>query len=210
MRERLANLTNKYGRRALYALCAFALVWIDVVRSNGAGHQWQLAANLTGFCILPVIVLRFARVKKCSDAPEEKSAPGSADKSIPYALWFLISGFCGVLYYRAHALPGSAYNPALAAGILEAVTYGAVAIALWRQCFSGRKGTGAGANAMSAAPLTAVFYLWAGMLAWCILSVNEAIWPLWFLVMFGALFLQPASREDNEELLRGLTDGILL
>ncbi|MCR4896911.1 MAG: hypothetical protein K5891_09080, partial [Lachnospiraceae bacterium] len=46
--------------------------------------------------------------------------------------------------------------------------------------------------------------------AWCILSVNEAIWPLWFLVMFGALFLQPASREDNEELLRGLTDGILL
>jgi O-antigen ligase len=217
MRERLANLTNKYGCRVLYALCAFGLVWIDVVRCNGAGHEWQMAVNLTGFCILPVILCRFLKARKAVDGfgavastadgmqSAEKPGRGRWLLILVYGSWFLLSGICGILYYRAHAEYGSAYNPALAVGILEVVAYGSVAIALWRTLFAGKSNT-----KCTSAPLTVVFYLWMGMLAWCVLSVNEAIWPLWFLVMFGALFLQPASREDNEELLRGLADGIIL
>ncbi len=205
---------GKYYRRIFYAAGAFGILWIDVVRGNGSGAQWELASNLTGLCILPMIVTRFS--------PQGKTGRQSA--KWPYFVWLAIALIGGAFFYDAFSV-GTDYDAGLLAAVIEAAVYGFVLIRMWQEIFPGKvpgaalgKGDGRDSFGSSGAeetginnrPLTVVFWMWLAMIAWSILSRNASVWPLWFLVMFGALYLLPAERERDLELFRGIVDGILL
>ncbi|MBR6326133.1 MAG: hypothetical protein IKR61_04940 [Lachnospiraceae bacterium] len=183
---------GKYYRRIFYAAGAFGILWIDVVRGNGSGAQWELASNLTGLCILPMIVTRFS--------PQGKTGRQSAKWL--YFVWLAIALIGGAFFYDAFSV-GTDYDAGLLAAVIEAAVYGFVLIRVWQEIFSGEAGG-------TFRPLTVAFWIWLSMIAWSILSRNASVWPLWFLVMFGALYLLPAERERDLELFRGIVDGMLL
>ena len=53
--------------------------------------------------------------------------------------------------------------------------------------------------------------VWVLMTLCMILSVNEnKVWPIWYLIMFGAFYLTEYSKEDKENLWNGMIDGSII
>lgn len=52
--------------------------------------------------------------------------------------------------------------------------------------------------------------IWLAMMALMILSRNGTIWPAVYFVIFGCFYLTDFEREEQEDLLQGMLDGIIL
>lgn len=53
--------------------------------------------------------------------------------------------------------------------------------------------------------------IWVLMTLFMTLSVNESkVWPIWYVIMFGAFYLTEYSKEDKENLWNGMIDGSIL
>ncbi len=53
--------------------------------------------------------------------------------------------------------------------------------------------------------------LWALLTLCMVLSVNESkVWPVWYFAMFGVFYLTEYTKEDKENLFKGLVDGSIL
>lgn len=53
-------------------------------------------------------------------------------------------------------------------------------------------------------------WLWIGMTVLMTASVSGKIWPLWYLLMFGAFYLTPYRPEDRKALWDGMLNGTLI
>ena len=172
----------------VYIACTVGLVWIDVWRSIGTGAQWALAINCTGICVFLMTISRI-------DLKDFLK--------IPYIIW---SVFCTAGAYPAymHFKPGTDYDASVAMAIINVWLFGLIAIWLiFHISYIGKS-----LKERSVSP--AFFVVWFLFMALAIVSVNEAHWPLWFLIMMGGFYLFPIDKKGLEEMMLGITDGILV
>ena len=167
-------------------ICTVGLCWIDVIRNIGNGAQIGFTSNLIGVCVFPMIVMRF----KAKDFLK-----------LPNLLWLILFAILAYPAYRAMDI-GTDYNGQIASAILNIGLYGLVLIRMLHYLFKEHK-----ENLKKMSP---VFWLWSGLLVFCIISRNEAIWPLWFAVMMGAFYLAPADRKTYEDTILGIVDGVIV
>jgi len=57
---------------------------------------------------------------------------------------------------------------------------------------------------------TFLFWGWIGMMLLCVFSVNNSVWPLWFLMIFGAYYITPATEEETKDIFESLVNGLII
>ncbi len=57
---------------------------------------------------------------------------------------------------------------------------------------------------------TFLFWGWIVMMLLCVFSVNNSIWPLWFLMIFGAYYITPATEEETKDIFESLVNGLII
>lgn len=197
IKERMRTFFTKEWRVLVYTLCGIGLCVIDLWRGIGNGAQWSLAVNCTGFFILPFILFRL-NWRMLVPGKEDGAAWHKLFRIVFYT-WIVLFA---ILAYPAfkHFAPGTDYDPQIAVAVINAGIYGAVAIRMFFNIFYEERKR----------KVNYVFMIWLAFTAFAIISVNEAVWPLWFLVMFGAFYLAPLSRKDLDEIFEGLANGLII
>ncbi len=185
LKSKIIGLRCQY-KYIVYLICTVGICWIGVWRDIGTGAQWAFASNCVGFCLFPMILCRF----KARDFIK-----------LPYAVWILVFSAAAVPMCEG-LLPGTDYDAQIISAILNVGLYGIIAIRLFyfvflEKCFYRNN-------------FSILFFLWLIMMLLCFLSRNEAIWPLWYLVMFGAFYVAPTSKMDLRKMLNGVVDGIIV
>jgi len=195
--ERIKNYLSQNWRICIYTLCGLGLCWIDLWRGIGNGAQWAFAVNCTGFCMLPLITFRLdwkALFPSC-----DNEAKWRKRFRICFYTWIVVSGALAVPVFM-HLAPDTDYDAQIATAIANVVIYGAIAIRMYFYLFYEKKEN----------KVTFLFWVWLAFIALAIVSVNTAVWPLWFLVMFGSFYLAPLQRSDMEEIAEGLVNGMII
>ena len=197
------KIFKKNIKPLIYTACGVGLCWIDLWRGIGNGAQWALAVNCIGFCIFPMIVLRLDwRMLLPKYKVTEKWQ--NAFRIIFY-LWVIAFIICAYPVFKYFA-PGTDYDAQIATAVANAGLYGAVAIRMYFYLFFEKNYS----ESQKSAIKNPVFLLWLAFMVLAIISVNKFIWPLWFLVMFGALYLAPVKKSETEEIIVGLANGLII
>ena len=201
MKNRIPELIRRKWKILVYTLCGLGLAWIDLWRGIGNGAQWALAVNCTGFCIFPLIALRFDWRFLLPGSRNDKPYAGC----FRYVFYSWIVMFTVLVYpvFRMLA-PGTDYDPQILTAILNAGIYGAVVIRLIYAFLSEKNTPG------KPHKVTGVFFIWLWFMVLAIVSVNRQVWPLWFLAIFGSLYLAPLKRDDVAEIVEGLVNGLII
>ena len=189
----------QHWKSLVYAACGVGLCWIDVWRAIGNGAQWALAVNCTGFCIFPMIALRLDWRMLFPTYRAETS--WKKKFKISTYVWIVLALLFSYPIFR-YLAPGTDYDAQIISGIANAAIYGAVLIRMYFYLFNEREERNGKVNI--------VFALWASFMILAIISVNKSVWPLWFMVMFGSLYLAPVTKEDMGELIEGLVNGLII
>lgn len=167
-----------------YALCFFLLGWIDQRRGSATGDLQMLMSNLTG----PVLAgMLFPSIKK------------EFVRTRYVLVWTVVSAVgipAGILLGKHIWAYAGQWNTAV---INVAVAGYLVLYVIWnRQEIRAR-------NRMNKIWLFMVM----GMLLLMQLSVNEAVWPIWFLVYFGCFYCIGIPDELEPMFIRGMLVGII-
>ena len=179
-------------------MCGVGLCWIDLWRGIGNGAQWALAVNCTGFCIFPMIVLRLDWRMLLSGAKATEKW-----QKVFTGLFYLWAILSVILCYPAfkYFAPGTDYDSQIITAIVNVILYGAVLIRMYFYLFYERdRGN----------KVTFIFFIWLAFIVFAIVSVNISIWPLWFMVMFGAFYLAPLEENELREIVEGLVNGMII
>ena len=118
-----------------------------------------------------------------------------------FAIVFLISAYPAFLYFA----PGTDYDARIATAIANVGLYGAVSIRMFFYLFYERL-----LFEKNCRKYGRLFFVWLAFMVLAIISVNESIWPFWFLIMFGSFYLAPLDRNDIEEIVDGLVTGMII
>lgn len=203
--ERIKEFLSQNWRICIYTLCGLGLCWIDLWRGIGNGAQWALAVNCTGFCILPLILFRLdwkiILPNKCENEEWHNRL------RICFYGWIALFVVLAYPSFK-HFAPGTDYDAQIATAVANVGLYGAIAIRMYFYLFHEKKENES--TSASGYKITWVFWLWLAFIVLAIISVNESIWPLWFMVMFGSFYLAPIKKEDMEELVEGLVNGLII
>lgn len=178
-------LRNHY-KYIIYALGTIGICWIGVWRSIGNGAEWAFASNCLGFCIFPMIVCRF----KLKDFLK-----------VPYLLWIIAFSISAYPIFKAIA-PGTDFNNQYMAAIANIGLYGLIVIRMYTYLLKEKSKT-LGISSFS-------MILLVSTLSMFVVSRNETIWPLWYLVMFASIVLAPYDKVDIEDIVKGVSDGIII
>lgn len=199
--NRIPELIQRKWKILVYTLCGLGLTWIDLWRGIGNGAQWAFAVNCTGFCIFPLIALRFDWRFLLPGIGNDKRY----DRCFRYVFYSWILLFAVLTYpvFRMLA-PGTDYDPQILTAILNVGIYGAVVIRLIYGFLSDR------ISGNKSLRVTGIFFIWFWFIVLAIVSVNRQIWPLWFLTMFGSLYLAPLKKENITEIVEGLVNGLII
>lgn len=202
--DRLVNYLHQNWKILIYSACGLGLSWIDLWRGIGNGAQWALAVNCTGFCIFPMIVLRLDW--RMLLPGYRVTVPWEKIFRIVFCVWsaLFLAGAYPVFRYFA---PRTDYDAQIATAVLNIGLYGAVAIRMYFYLFFEKKHPSEAKTEQLNRPM---FILWLVFMVSAIISVNRFIWPLWFLVMFGSLYLAPLRKGEMEEIIVGISNGIII
>ncbi len=202
MVSRIIDYLKKNNRIIVYSACGLGLSWIDLWRGIGNGAQWALAINCIGFCVFPIIALRLDwRVLLPKYAVSEKW-----QKLLRLSLYIWIIVFAIIAYPAfKHFAPGTDYDAQIATAIVNIGLYGSVVIRMYFFLFYERN-----LKEKNTRKLGAVFYLWLVFMLFSIISVSKFIWPLWFMVMFGSLYIVSSDKNETEEIIVGLANGMII
>lgn len=194
---------KKYRNIMVYTACGLGLSWIDLWRGIGNGAQWALAVNCIGFCIFPMIVLRLDW--RMLLPKYETTYKWQKAFRIIFYLWVIAFIICAYPVFKYFA-PGTDYDAQIATAVANVGLYGAIAIRMYFYLFFEKNYS----DSQKSAIKNPVFLLWLAFMVLAIISVNKFIWPLWFLVMFGALYLAPVKKSETEEIIIGLANGLII
>lgn len=175
-------------RLLVYITCTVVLFWIDVWRSIGTGAQWALAINCTGICIFLMTICRISLKNLIR---------------IPYIIWSFLCILCAFPAYM-YFKPGTDYDSSVAMALVNVWLFGLIAIWLLKNVES------IGISLKTGTTSAVFLVIWFLFIAFAIVSVNEAHWPLCFLIMMGGFYLAPIDKKGLDELMLGITDGILV
>lgn len=187
--QNIWNVLKSNKRRILYMICfAFACL-IDQRTKTCTGLDGWLESfrDLTGVVMAVVIMshYRFSEIKKWR---------------LPYLVWSLL---CVVALVPA-ILWGRANRPYLNAWcvlLLDIILFGYILIHTFIDVMLEK----------NCPKLNKKFaLLWLLMMVLMIVSRSSYIWPVAYLVMFGCFYLTNYTREEQNDLLQGMLDGIIL
>ena len=174
-------------KRIVYTLSMVLLCAVAFTRAAGGGDWWNLAVSCLGFCLFPIVVARFG-IKNFL--------------KIPYLIWLVISiPVASVIIYKYYY--SALHRMAFAAWVIECVFYGLILIRIitlyikkeMKSLFEKRN---------------YLFSIAIGFFIWSTISVNKAIWPLFYGIFFYGFFLAPSDEKDNECLFVSVCDSLII
>lgn len=176
-------------KRIIWTLCVIGLCCIDVLRSTMDGYVWAAAVSAIGIAMFPLVALRF-RVNEFL--------------KWRYLIWIVL---CGAGAYPAFCLlrpQTSDFNLSVILVLVGVLLYGFIMINLLTR----NKLPGEGS--FSVKNRNIFFILWFVMMAFCTVSVNEAMWPLGFLIIFLGFYLAPGDENTIDAIMNSVCDGIII
>lgn len=185
----MINSIKKYvvSKRFLYALCFIMLFVIDWTRGSQIGVVWAWTVNMTGV-VMAFILFSAYPLKEFL-------------KPI-YIIYSVISiiALAGT-YYWWNLNQAVIFRDQLLTAVLNVWLLGVICIKMFMDVavYKTKKLRFYKTEIVAAA-----------MLLWMLFSVNEDIWPGWYLVMFGLFYHTEYKRTDMNALKDGMLDGIIV
>lgn len=183
---KLLTCIKQNYKQITWILCSFFIVFIGVVKCDGTGAQAALASNLLGLAILPFCLLRI-KWREFLSIPCYIFA----------ALWLV----CFIPFKRYFFI-GNDYDASIVVAYINVLFYGLLFIRSVRTIDIKDVTKNKGKIIISA--------LFALTFVSCIISRNKAVWPLWFLVMFGTFYMEPTDKEVAKEIVGSIVRGVIL
>ena len=205
--EFLASRQHLRVRQGIFTVCFILLCLIDLLLGMAPGETHNLIIKCTGLVIAAIILNHDSEI-------EDHSIP----TYVPYAGWIILFLF-GVRHYALQLygpdiadvfgwLTGYGKNPL--AGSLELAewivlvcnigVYGIIVIRTVMEYVLNRK-------------LPRINWphlgIWSILLTGMLLSQNESLWPLSFLILFGCFYFTEYSKEEMTCLINGMLNGII-
>lgn len=176
-------------KRILYSVCFFVFCLIDQRTKTGTGLDGWIESfrDLTGV-VMAVLILSHYHL---NDFIQQK---------IPYLVWSLICVMGGTAFIlRGQSLAYFLNNRIVL--LLSVFLMGLAVIRTFFSVFREKKYPS----------LNRTFgILWLVMMVLMIVSRSTYLWPLAYLVMFGCFYLTDYSKEEQDDLLQGMLNGIIL
>lgn len=174
------------SKRFLYMLCFTLLFIIDWTRGSQAGAIWAWTINMTGVVMAAILFSAYS--------PKEFLKP-------VYILYSIVAiGALLTAYYWWNLNQAVIFRDQLLTAILNIWFLGIFVIKMFLDVavYKIKK-----FNFCKLEMVAAV------MLLWMLFSVNEDIWPGWYLVIFGLFYHTKYSKKDMDMLKEGMLDGII-
>lgn len=177
---------NTFSKQFLYTICFIVFMVIDWTRGSQVGSTWAWTVNMTGVAMAGILF----------------SAYPAGDFRKP--VYLIYSVICTIAmpasYYWWNYHQEVIYRDKLLTGVLNVWFLGILAIKMFLDVvvYKTKK-----------LHFSKVEILAGIMLLWMLFSVNEDVWPGWYLVMFGLFYHTEFSREDLEGLRKGMLNGII-
>lgn len=173
------------GKRILYTLCFVGFCVIDQIKGSATGRVQMTAVNCMGFLMAAIIL----------------SAYHWKDfLKLPYFIWTGLFAVGGIIAYQ-WGRTNYPYQGRWITAILNVGVYGYILIRLWYKFVMDKEKLRVN---------KVLFALWCVMLLCMLFSRNEAIWPLWFLVMFGSFYVTDYQPEVRKVLFDSMIDGLIV
>ena len=169
----------------LYTLCTVALAVISWTQVCLDGRIQFATANLTGVIVALVILSAYK--------PKDF-------KNIGLVIWsaVVLIGAPIAIYWGIH---NYSYPGKWITGVLNCCVYGYIVILVFTRQLN---------RDTRAKRIWPLFGAWVLMILLMVISPNKAVWPLWFGVMFGCLYLTDFNPELEKKLVNALLNGILI
>ena len=174
-------------KRILYMVCFFLLMLIDWTRGSQVGSTWAWTVNMTG--VIMAIIMFSAYDYKVFLKPIYIIYSLMGVIALPLAYW----------WWNLHQV--AIYRDKLLTAVLNVWLLGILIIKLVEDVVIQKT---------KKLNFTKLEIVTAAMLLWMLFSVNEDIWPLWYLIMFGLFYHTDYSDEDIEEMKQGMLNGIMV
>ena len=176
-------------RRLLYTLCFFFLCVIDqrIKTCSGLDGWLETFRNLTGV-VMAVLIMSHYRIR---DFIKWK---------VPYLVWTGISAVGGIATF-CRGLNNRPFMNEWAVAILDVVLFGYILIHMVIDITLEKRRPQFNRKFM---------LVWGIMMVLMVLSGSEYIWPLCYLVMFLTFVLTSFTEEEQEDMLHGVLNGIIL
>lgn len=175
------------SKRMLYTLCFMALFAIDWTRGSQIGIVWAWTINMTGVVMAVILFSAYSPKEFFKPIYMIFSVIGIVAMAIAYYWWTMNQE----IIFRGRLLTA----------VLNIWLLGIFCIKMFLEVAVYKR---------KKLHFCKTEIIAAVMLLWMLFSVNEDIWPGWYLVMFGLFYHTEYSREDMEELKQGMLDGIIV
>lgn len=168
----------------IYTLCFFLMCLINWALGSQNGRIQFVATNLTGV-LLAVIIASAYKI--------------SAFLKPIFAFWAIIGAFSCIFIYR-FIYSQYPYTGKVITALLNYYIYGFIIIKQFIE-IKRKKSLCVNCIAFSVSVL---------MLLWMFFSRNEAFWPLWFCIIFGAYYVTEFDEKKEKLLYQSLVDGVII
>lgn len=172
-------------KQGVYTICFVLLCLIDQIVGSAMGRVQFVAANCTGF-VIAVIIFTGYRWKDFM--------------RLPYAVWTvfcIIGGYFAIHWGRENY----EYYGKWVTAVLNVAIYGYLVLRILIRIFQEKR-----IPRMN----WRFLILWVVMMLCMVFSRNEAVWPVWFLMMFGCFYLTEYTKEELDALFNGMLNGIII
>ena len=176
-----------FTKKNIYTLCFILFMIIDWTRGSQVGSTWAWTVNMTGV-VLSVIMLSTYNIRVFLKPIY-----------IVYSLACIIA--LPISYIWWYANQALIYRDKLLSAVLNVWFLGIILIKMFQDIIIYKT------KKLSFCKIEIVI---AFLLIWMFFSINEDVWPIWFLVMFGLFYHTDYSEETLEDLKQGLLNGIII
>lgn len=175
------------SKRVLYVLCFMALNLIEFLRASQTGDIWQVAVNCTGFVVMIMIASAYPLKEFCT---------------IPNGIYTVACvAVMAAVYFHWQQHVGEYLLWQVETAIVNIWWIGIIVKHLFKKIVVDKT--------MGFRP-GVLGWLWIAMSMLMIASVSQRLWPLWYLLMFGAFYLTKYGAEDRKALWDGMINGTLI
>ena len=175
------------SKRMLYTLCFFFLMVIDWTRGSQVGSTWAWTVNMTG--VIMAVILFSAYDFKTFLRPVYLVYSAVCVIALPLAYW----------WWNLHQ--AAIYRDKLLTAVVNVWLLGVLLIRLLLDVFVDKT------KKLHFSKLEIIVVI---LLLWMFFSVNEDVWPIWFLVMFELFYHTDYTEKDKADMIQGLLNGIII
>lgn len=175
------------SKRMLYTLCFFLLMVIDWTRGSQVGSTWAWTVNMTG--IIMAVILFSAYDLKTFIKPVYLVYSAVCIIALPLAYW----------WWNLHQ--AAIYRDKLLTAVLNVWLLGILLIRLLLDVFVYKT------KKLHFSKLEIIVVV---LLLWMFFSINEDVWPIWFLVMFELFYHTDYVEKDKVDMIQGLLNGVII